>query len=324
MALVVQKFGGTSLADAERIRQVAERVIESHRAGHQVVVVVSAMGTTTDDLMRLAADVSDQAHPRELDMLLTAGERVSMALVAMAIEDAGMPAVSFTGSQAGILTTSEHGEAEIVDITPFRVRDALEEGKVVIVAGFQGVSPDSKDVTTLGRGGSDTTAVALAAALEADLCEIYTDVDGIYTADPRVVPDAHKLDEIAYDEMYEYAVAGAGVLMPVSVDFGRRYTIPIHLRSSLHDGAGTLVSQVTEGAPAIKGIVHQSDTGAVSIIGAGVDTHAAARMAAILADVGIESGPAEQVDLRVSSAIAAADGEKAVVALHDEFVGAAP
>ena len=323
MALVVQKFGGTSLADAERIQHVAERVIESHRAGHQVVVVVSAMGKTTDDLMRLAADVSDQPHPREMDMLLTAGERVSMALVAMAIEDAGMPAVSFTGSQAGILTTSEHGEAEIVDITPFRVRDALEEGKVVIVAGFQGVSPDSKDVTTLGRGGSDTTAVALAAALEADLCEIYTDVDGIFTADPRIVPDAQKLEEIAFDEMYEYAVAGAGVLMPVSVDFGRRYAIPIHVRSSLHDGAGTLVSQLTEGEPAIKGVAHQSDTGAVSVIGAGVDTHSAARMAAILADVGIESGPAEHVDLRVSSAVAAEDGDKAVIALHDGFVGAA-
>ena len=323
MTLVVQKFGGTSLADAGRIRHVAERVIESQQAGNKVVVVVSAMGKTTDDLMQLAGDVSDQPHPREMDMLLTAGERVSMALVAMAIEDAGIPAVSFTGSQAGILTTSEHGEAEIVDITPFRVRDALDEGKVVIVAGFQGVSPDSKDVTTLGRGGSDTTAVALAAALDADLCEIYTDVDGIFSADPRIVPEAKKLDEIAFDEMHAYAAAGAGVLMPVSVEFGRRYGIPIHVRSSLHDGQGTWLKEETEGADAIKGVAHQGGTGAVSVIGAGIGEQSAGRMAEILADVGIESGSVERADLRVSSPIEDADAEKAVIALHDGFLGGA-
>jgi len=256
MALVVQKFGGTSLADADRIRHVAERVTENHTAGSRVVVVVSAMGETTDELIGLAGNVSERAHPREMDMLLTAGERISMALVAMAIEDYGVPAVSFTGSQAGILTTSVHGKAEIVDITPFRVRDALDEGKVVIVAGFQGVSPDSKDVTTLGRGGSDATAVALAAALGANVCEIYTDVDGIFTADPRLVAAARKLDEISYEEMLEYAGAGAGVLMPRSVEYALRHDIPIHVRSSFHDGVGTWVKEETMEEPAVRGVAH--------------------------------------------------------------------
>ena len=256
MALVVQKFGGTSLADADRIRHVAERVTENHTAGNRVVVVVSAMGETTDELIGLAGNVSERAHPREMDMLLTAGERISMALVAMAIEDYGVPAVSFTGSQAGILTTSVHGKAEIVDITPFRVRDALDEGKVVIVAGFQGVSPDSKDVTTLGRGGSDATAVALAAALGAHVCEIYTDVDGIFTADPRLVAAARKLDEISYEEMLEYAGAGAGVLMPRSVEYALRHDIPIHVRSSFHDGVGTWVKEETMEEPAVRGVAH--------------------------------------------------------------------
>ena len=256
MALVVQKFGGTSLADADRIRHVAERVTENHTAGNRVVVVVSAMGETTDELIGLAGNVSERAHPREMDMLLTAGERISMALVAMAIEDYGVPAVSFTGSQAGILTTSVHGKAEIVDITPFRVRDALDEGKVVIVAGFQGVSPDSKDVTTLGRGGSDATAVALAAALGANVCEIYTDVDGIFTADPRLVAVARKLDEISYEEMLEYAGAGAGVLMPRSVEYALRHDIPIHVRSSFHDGVGTWVKEETMEEPAVRGVAH--------------------------------------------------------------------
>jgi aspartate kinase len=322
MALVVQKFGGTSLADADRIRRVAERVIESREEGNQIVAVVSAMGTTTDDLVGLAAAVSEGSHPREMDMLLTAGERVSMALVAMAIEDHGVPAVSFTGSQAGILTTAAHGEAEIVDITPFRVRDALEEGKVVIVAGFQGVSPDSKDVTTLGRGGSDTTAVALAAALEADVCEIYTDVDGIFTADPGLVPDARKLDEITFDEMYEYATAGAGVLMPSSVEFGRRYLIPIHVRSSLHDGAGTWVREETEDGMGICGVA-SSDAGTVSVVGAVVRTEpdVAVRVKEILSDAGIVGEEVQGSDLRLSYLVPSA--EAAVRALHDGLIGGA-
>jgi aspartate kinase len=261
MALVVQKFGGTSLVDADRIRKVARRVVETYRSGNSVVVVVSAMGKSTDDLVDLATQISDTPHPREMDMLLTAGERISMALVAMAIESHGVPAVSFTGSQAGILTTAEHGRAEILDIRAFRVQESLAEGKVAIVAGFQGVSPDSKDVTTLGRGGSDATAVALAASLGADLCEIYTDVDGVFTADPRIEPTAIKLDEVTFEEMLELANAGAGVLMPRSVEFGIRYNIPIHVRSSFHDGEGTWVKEETMEEPIIRGIAHD-DSGA--------------------------------------------------------------
>jgi len=197
---VVHKYGGTSVADADRIRSVAKRIVDSYNEGNGVVAVVSAMGRRTDELLGLAAEVSDRSHPREMDMLLTAGERVTMALVAMAIQDLGVAATSFTGSQAGILTTGKHGQAEIVEIRADRVREGLDEGKVVIVAGFQGVDPASKDVTTLGRGGSDATAVALAAALSADRCEIYTDVDGVFTADPRVVPAATKLLELTYEE----------------------------------------------------------------------------------------------------------------------------
>ncbi|WP_396899928.1 aspartate kinase, partial [Mycolicibacterium sp.] len=209
MALVVQKYGGSSVSDAERIRRVAERIVETKKAGNDVVVVVSAMGDTTDDLLDLARQVSPAPPAREMDMLLTAGERISNALVAMAIESLGAQARSFTGSQAGVITTGTHGNAKIIDVTPGRLRDALDEGQIVLVAGFQGVSQDSKDVTTLGRGGSDTTAVALAAALNADVCEIYTDVDGIFTADPRIVPNARHLDTVSFEEMLEMAACGA-------------------------------------------------------------------------------------------------------------------
>lgn len=266
MPLVVQKYGGTSVADADRIRAVAGRIAAAHQRG-DVVVVVSAMGRTTDDLLELAAGVSRNDHPRELDMLLTAGERVSMALCAMALRDLGVPAVSFTGSQAGILTTAAHGSAEIVDIRAIRVRESLEEGKVVIVAGFQGVDPDSKEVTTLGRGGSDASAVALAAALGADECEIYTDVDGVFTADPRVVADARKMTEITYEEMLEMAAGGAGVLMPRAVEFGRRYGVPIHVRSSFHDGSGTLVKEATMEEPIVRGIAHDTSEAKITIHG---------------------------------------------------------
>jgi len=267
MALVVQKFGGTSLADADRIRRVAHRVVETYRAGNNVVVVVSAMGKSTDDLIALATEITEVPHPREMDMLLTAGERISMALVAMAIRAEDVPAVSFTGSQAGILTTADHGKAEILDIRAFRVQESLDEGKVAIVAGFQGVSPDSKDVTTLGRGGSDATAVALAASLEADLCEIYTDVDGVFTADPRVVASARKLDELTFEEMLELANAGAGVLMPRSVEFGIRYNIPIHVRSSFHGGEGTWVKEETMEEPVIRGIAHDDSEAKLTVYG---------------------------------------------------------
>ena len=267
MPLVVQKFGGTSVADADRVRNVARRIVETYKDGNQTVAVVSAMGKGTDELLSLAADVSDNTHPRELDMLLTAGERITMSLVAMAIQDLGVPAMSLTGSQAGILTTGRHGQAEIVDIRAMRVREAIEEGSVVIVAGFQGVDPDTKNVTTLGRGGSDATAVALAAALGADLCEIYTDVDGVFTADPRRVPLAHKLDEVTFEEMLELASAGAGVLMPRSVEFGRRYGIPIHVRSSFHDGTGTWVKETTMEEAVVRGIAHDESESKVTVYG---------------------------------------------------------
>ena len=265
MALVVQKYGGTSVADASRIRNVARRIVEAYEGGNGVVAVVSAMGKRTDELLALASEVSPHSHPRELDMLLTAGERVTMALVAMAIEDLGVPATSFTGSQAGILTTGKHGQAEIREIRAHRVREGLDNGKVVIVAGFQGVDPDSKDVTTLGRGGSDATAVALAASLGADVCEIFTDVDGVFTADPRVVPSARKLADVTFEEMLELASAGAGVLMPRSVEFGRRFNIPIHVRSSFHDGEGTWVKEETMEQAIVRGIAHTTDEAKVTV-----------------------------------------------------------
>ncbi|HEY8371122.1 MAG TPA: aspartate kinase, partial [Pseudonocardiaceae bacterium] len=230
MALVVQKYGGSSLESAERIKRVAERIVNTRKAGHDVVVVCSAMGDTTDELIDLAKQVCPVPPGRELDMLLTAGERISNALVAMAIHALGARALSFSGSQAGVITNSAHGKARIIDVTPGRVRQALDEGYIVLVAGFQGVSQDTKDITTLGRGGSDTTAVALAAALKADVCEIYTDVDGIFTADPRIVPNARHLDTVTFEEMLEMAAAGAKVLMLRCVEYARRYNVPIHVR----------------------------------------------------------------------------------------------
>ena len=287
MALIVQKFGGTSVGSADRIRNVARRVTDAVNAGNDVVVVVSAMGNTTDELIALAADVSPHTHAREMDMLLTAGERISMALLAMAIQDRGVPAMSLTGSQAGILTTNVHGQAEIIDIRADRVREALDEGKVVIVAGFQGVDPVAKEVTTLGRGGSDATAVALAAAMEADLCEIYTDVDGVFTADPRLVADAKKLDEITFAEMLELAGAGAGVLMARSVELGSRRNIPIHVRSSFHDGEGTWVKEETMEEAIIRGVAHDSSEAKVTVHGVPDKPGVAAQIFEALATEGI-------------------------------------
>jgi len=287
MALVVHKYGGTSVADAERIRSVARRIVEVYREGNGVVAVVSAMGERTDELLALARDVSGHSHPRELDMLLTAGERVTMALVAMAIEDLGVQATSFTGSQAGILTTGRHGQAEIVEIRADRVREGLDQGKVVIVAGFQGVDPDSRDVTTLGRGGSDATAVALAAALGADRCEIFTDVDGVFTADPRVVPNAVKLEEVTFEEMLELASAGAGVLMPRSVEFGRRFSIPVHVRSSFHDGEGTWIKEDTMEQAVVRGIAHDTDQAKVTVYRVPDTPGVAASLFELLATAGV-------------------------------------
>ncbi|MCK6080329.1 aspartate kinase [Microbacterium sp. EYE_5] len=241
MALIVQKYGGSSVADAESIRRVAKRIVDARRAGDDVVVAVSAMGDTTDELLDLASQVSPLPAPRELDMLLSSGERISMALLAMAINSMGFEARSFTGSQAGMITDSSHGAARIVDVTPVRVREALDEGAIVIVAGFQGFSRDTRDITTLGRGGSDTTAVALAAALQADVCEIYSDVDGIFTADPRVVPKARKLSTVQAEEMLELAANGAKVLYIRAVEYARRHGVMIHARSTFSSGVGTYV-----------------------------------------------------------------------------------
>jgi aspartate kinase len=271
VALVVQKYGGSSVSDADRIRRVAERIVETKKQGNDVVVVVSAMGDTTDDLLDLAQQVCPVPPPRELDMLLTAGERISNALVAMAIESLGAKARSFTGSQAGVITTGTHGNAKIIDVTPGRLQEALNEGRVVLVAGFQGVSQDTRDVTTLGRGGSDTTAVALASALHADVCEIYTDVDGIFTADPRIVPNARKLDTVTFEEMLEMAACGAKVLMLRCVEYARRYNMPVHVRSSYSDKLGTVVvgsiKDIPMEDPILTGVAHDRSEAKVTVVG---------------------------------------------------------
>ncbi|HEX6918642.1 MAG TPA: aspartate kinase [Actinomycetes bacterium] len=272
MGLVVQKYGGSSVADADGIKRVAKRIVDTRRAGHDVVVVVSAMGDTTDDLRDLAQQVSPLPPPRELDMLLTAGERISMALLAMAIANLGHQARSYTGSQAGVITDSVHGKARIIDITPGRIRDALDAGAIVIVAGFQGVSQDTKEITTLGRGASDTTAVALGAALGASVCEIYTDVDGVFSADPRIVPTAHRLPTITYEEMLEMAACGAKVLHLRCVEYARRYGIPVHVRSSFSTREGTWVTDEPEGVDQmeqaiISGVAHDRSEAKITIVG---------------------------------------------------------
>ncbi|WP_431221393.1 aspartate kinase [Leifsonia xyli] len=252
MALIVQKFGGSSVATAESIKRVAKRIVETRKAGNEVVVAVSAMGDTTDELLDLAHEVTPIPAPRELDMLLTAGERISMALLAMAIKSMGYDARSFTGSQAGMITDAQHGAARIVDVTPGRIQDALNEGAIAIVAGFQGFSRESRDITTLGRGGSDTTAVALAAALGAEVCEIYTDVDGVFTSDPRQVPLARKIDRITSEEMLELAAAGAKVLHIRAVEYARRHNVTLHVRSSFSNKEGTYVLNEAAAAEAAK------------------------------------------------------------------------
>jgi aspartate kinase len=288
VALVVQKYGGTSVGSAERLKRVAERVVRTADAGTQVCVVVSAMGDTTDELLDLAAQISPAPHARELDMLLTAGERISMALLSMAIIDLGREAISFTGSQAGIITDTVHGKAKIQEVRGKRVHDSLEEGKIVVVAGFQGVSTTA-DVTTLGRGGSDTTAVALAAALDADACEIYTDVDGVYTADPRIVPDARKLRRISYEEMLELASSGARVLALRSVEYARNHDVVLHVRSSFNDGEGTWVRKEEDlmEQAIISGIAHDTSEAKLTILGVPDRPGIAARVFRELADAAV-------------------------------------
>ena len=288
MGLIVQKYGGTSVADPDRIRAVADHVLRTHRAGHQVVVVVSAMGKSTDDFVRLAHDVSSDPHGREMDMLLTAGERISMALLCMAIIDMGLHAVSFTGSQAGIVTDTVHGKAKILEVKGDRIRETLAAGAVAVVAGFQGISTD-RDITTLGRGGSDTTAVALAASLGAEVCEIYTDVSGVFTADPRVVPEARKLARVSFEEMLEMAATGGKVLALRSVEFARNYGVPVHVRSSFTWEPGTWVVEedLSMEQAIISGVTHDASEAKVTIAQVADRPGVAASLFRALADASV-------------------------------------
>jgi aspartate kinase len=327
--IVVQKYGGSSLADAESIKRVARRIAETKRTGADVVVAVSAMGDSTDDLLDLAQEVSPVPPPRELDMLMTAGERISMALVAMAISDLGFSARSFTGSQAGVITDGVHGKAKIIDVTPGRITEALGKGHIVIVAGFQGVSQGTKEITTLGRGGTDTTAVALAAALGAEVCEIYTDVDGVFTADPRIVPTARKIERISNEEMLELAASGSKVLHLRSVEYARRFDIPIHVRSSFSQKVGTIVTDQPgpQGdaveAPIIAGVAHDRSEAKVTVVGVPDRTGMAAQIfeavtvAQINIDMIVQNVSATDTGLTdISFTLPKADGAAAVAALQ--------
>jgi aspartate kinase len=328
VALVVQKYGGSSVADADGIKRVAQRIVASRKAGDSVVVVVSAMGDSTDELHDLAKQISPVPPGRELDMLLTAGERISMALLAMAIANLGLHARSFTGSQAGVITDDVHGKARIIVVTPGRISSALADGAIPIVAGFQGVSQNHKDVTTLGRGGSDTTAVALAAALKADVCEIYTDVDGVFTADPRIVPAARRIPVISYEEMLEMAACGAKVLQVRCVEYARRYGMPIHVRSSFSNRPGTWVKEGAEEESGmeqaiISGVAHDRSEAKITVAGVPDVVGQAARIFRAIASAGIN------IDMIVQNISAAttgltdisftlprADGEVALAALR--------
>lgn len=333
MALIVQKFGGSSVADAESIKRVAKRIVEARRAGNEVVVAVSAMGDTTDELLDLAAACTPIPAPRELDMLLTAGERISMALLAMTIKGMGFEALSFTGSQAGMITTAEHGSAKIIDVTPGRVREALDQGAVAIVAGFQGFNRDSRDITTLGRGGSDTTAVALAAALGADVCEIYTDVDGVYTTDPRIVSRARKIDSITAEEMLELAASGAKVLHLRAVEYARRHGVVLHVRSSFSDEQGTIVYDPEKGhpkgeqveEPVITGIAAEKDEAKITVGGVPDVPGKAAQIFEIVAtthaniDMIVQNVSAADTNRTdISFTIPTGDGKRVIEALEAE------
>jgi aspartate kinase len=333
VSLVVQKYGGSSVADAEGIKRVAQRVVQTKKSGNDVVVIVSAMGDTTDELLDLARGVTPSPPPRELDMLLTAGERMSAALLAMAIMDKGVTARSFTGSQAGVITTEQHGDARIIDITPSRISSALAEGDVAIIAGFQGVSQSTKDVTTLGRGASDTTAVALAAALGADVCEIYTDVDGVFTADPRIVPTARRITAISYEEMLEMAASGAKVLHLRCVEYARRFGVKVHVRSSFSHREGTWVTdqpgEAMEDA-IISGVAHDRSEAKVTVVGVPDKPGKAAAIfkAVAAADVNldmiVQNVSAAATGLTdVSFTLPKTDGQKALSALtaHRDEVG---
>jgi aspartate kinase len=350
---LVMKFGGTSVADPEKIRRVASRLVEAKRAGNRVVAVVSAMGQHTDELVSLAHEVSPQPKPREMDMLISVGERISCALVAMAIADLGLDAISLTGSQAGIVTDTVHGKAKIVEVRAHRIHEALDSDRIVLVAGFQGVSTDF-DITTLGRGGSDTTAVALAAALGADACEIYTDVDGVFTADPRLVPGARKLHAVSYEEMLEMAASGAKVLALRSVEFARNHGVKLHVRSTFTGEEGTWITEEDERMlekAMISGVTHtleeavfsapvedraateaalggldanweeRAHLGKVSVIGAGMKSHPgiAARTFQTLRDLGVEPDLVATSPIKIAFYVPQEDVERTVVALHEAF-----
>jgi len=334
VALIVQKYGGSSVADAASIKRVAKRVVEAKRAGNDVVAVVSAMGDTTDDLIALAKKITPLPPSREMDILLTAGERISMALLAMAIADLGVEAQSFTGQQAGVITDTSHGKARIIDVAPGRIRSTIDAGAVAIVAGFQGVTQFTNDVTTLGRGGSDTTAVALAAALGADICEIYTDVDGVFTADPRIVPNARRIARISYEEMMEMAASGARVLGLRCVEYARRFEVPVHVRSSFSWRPGTLVTDEIEKEgpmeqPIISGVAHDRTEAKITVVGVPDVPGKAARMFEVVAGSGanidmivqnISTATTGRTD--ISFTLPATDGQLAIDALtavHDEL-----
>ncbi|WP_146341045.1 aspartate kinase [Nesterenkonia sp. NBAIMH1] len=340
MSLIVQKYGGSSVQDAESIKRVARRIVDTKNAGNRVVVVVSAMGDTTDDLLDLAADISEQPPLREMDILLSSGERMSMALLAMAIHELGEPAQSFTGSQAGMITEPHHGKARIIEVSPARVKESVDSGHVSIVAGFQGMSRESKDITTMGRGGSDTTAVALAAALDADVCEIYSDVDGVFTADPRVVKSARKLDVVTSEDMLEMAAAGTKVLHLRSVEYARRFGVKLHVRSSFSDKEGTWVipdekDKVTlkEGdpleQPIITGVSHDATEGKLTITGvpdvpgkaAEIFNHIAG--AGINIDMIVQDVSVEQQTTNISFTLPGSDGDKAqrILLEHKDVIG---
>lgn len=328
MARIVQKYGGSSVADAASIKRVARRIARARQKGDDVVVVISAMGDTTDELMDLALEVSPQPQPRELDMLLTTGERQSAALLAMALNDLGVPARSYTGSQAGVITTGLHGNARIIDITPGRINASLELGNVTIVAGFQGVSQDTKDVTTLGRGASDTTAVALAASLGAEYCEIYTDVNGVFTADPRIVPSAARIPEITYEEMMEMAACGSKVLHLRCVEYARRENIPVHVRSSFNDRPGTWVTGHTDMKKGnemeqaiITGVASDRGEAKITIVGVPDQIGKAARIFDVVAeaeiniDVIVQNVSAATGRTDISFTLPMSEGRRAIDAL---------
>ena len=335
MSLIVQKFGGSSVADAEGVKRVARRVVDTQKAGNDVVVVVSAMGDTTDELLDLAAEVTSNVTPsRELDMLLTAGERISTAILSMAINDLGAKAQSFTGSQAGMITDGVHGSARLVEVKPERIRESIEAGNIAIVAGFQGVNRQSGDITTLGRGGSDTTAVALAAALNADVCEIYSDVDGVFTADPRIVPTAHKLDTVTSEEMLEMAANGAKILHLRSVEYARRFNLKLHVRSSFSNLEGTIVvpedsaeltpihlKEIPLEQPLISGVAHDRSQAKITVVGvpgSAAKVFGLLNEAKVNLDMIVQNVPTDRPGVTdISFTLDQAQGDAALKALQD-------